>query len=188
MLPDLMRRPLAALLCLLAALALALALGACGEEESEAGVPKEAVEGEPLELGELGYNVQITRFLNPDDVEDRDYLVGLPPAPPDTDYLGVFLVIKNEGDEELPSAGGYTVFDTLENEFEPLESESPFALEIGAPVAPEGQLPIPDSTADTGPNQGSLLIFNVDETVSENRPLKMEIHSVFGTGEVLLDI
>ena len=80
------------------------------------------------------------------------------------------------------------VSDTLENEYLPVESESPFALEIGAPVPAEEALPLPDTTAQTGPNQGSLLIFSVDDEVSENRPLKLEIESDGELGEVILDI
>ncbi len=179
-----MRPPVA----VIAALALALAvlagtLSACGEEAES-----EVVEGEPIEVGELGYNVQITRFLNPDDTEDSEYLVGQPPPPPGTEYLGVFMVIKNETEEPLPSASDYIVIDTLEAEYEPAESESPYALDIGAEVPAEGQLPIPGTTAATGPNQGSLLIFPVDDGVSENRPLRLEIHAAEGTGEVILDI
>jgi hypothetical protein len=179
-----MSRRLRALAALLAAFAVAATLAACGEEETH-----EVVEGEPLEFGEVGYNVQITRFLNPADVEDSEYLVGQPPPEVGYDYLGVFLVITNDNeDEPLPSATEYVVTDTQHNAYEPLESESPYALEIGEEVPPDGQLPIPDSTAQTGPNQGSLLIFEVNEEVSENRPLKLEIGSEEGTGEVILDI
>lgn len=189
-----MRRPFAVLLSLLAALALSLALGACGSESDPEGiggesvVANEAVEGEPLELGELGYNIQITRFLNPDDIEDSEYLAGLPDPELGNDYLGVFLVIKNHSEEPLPSANDYVVHDTLDNEYEPLESESPYALDIGGEVQAESQLPIPDSTAATGPNQAALIVFEVSEDVSDNRPLIMEINSVFGGGEVILDI
>lgn len=63
MLPALMRRLPAASIALV--LVVSLAIAACGEEETH-----EVVEGEPLELGELSYNVQLTRFLNPDDPED----------------------------------------------------------------------------------------------------------------------
>ena len=176
-----------------AGLVLVGALSACGDEDPSgvAGasvVNEEAVEGEPLELGEVSYNVQITRFLNPDDAEDSEYLVGQPPAPPGTSYLGVFLVIENESDEPRPSATDYTVRDTLDEEFEFAESESPYALEVGAEVPADGQLPIPNSTAATGPNQGSLLIFPVADDVSENRPLKLEIETFDGVGEVILDI
>jgi hypothetical protein len=61
---------------LLAALVACLAaLAGCGAEEEEG----HAVEGEPLELGELLYNVQITRFLNEESIEDRAYLEGAEP-------------------------------------------------------------------------------------------------------------
>jgi hypothetical protein len=173
---------------LTAALALALillagALSACGAEEEA-----EAVEGEPIEIAGLSYNVQITRFLNPDDTEDMEYLVGQPPPPPGTEYLGVFMVIENHSEDPRPSATDYTVIDTLDQEFEPVESESPYALEIGAEVPAEGLLPIPGTSAATGPNHGSLVIFRVADDVSENRPLMLEIEGSGDTGEIILDI
>jgi hypothetical protein len=134
------RRPVAVALCL-AALALAGVAAGCGEEEET-----EVAEGEPIELADLSYNVGLTRFLNPDDNEDAEYLVGQPPAESGFYYLGVFLTIDNETDEDLASAEEYVVRDTLENEYEPIESESPFALEIGAVVPAEGALPLPDTT------------------------------------------
>jgi hypothetical protein len=181
--PLMSRRPLAILAALLAALALGALLAACGEEKET-----EVVEGEPLEVGELSYNIGLTRFLNPDDNEDAEYLVGQPPPDPGSSYLGVFLTIENETDEDLRSAADYVVRDTLENEYLPIASESPFALEAGAVVPAEGALPLPDTTAQTGPNQGSMLIFLVDDTVAENRPLKLEIESEGESGEVILDI
>jgi len=177
------RRPLASLAAVIAAFAVAGTLAACGEEEES-----EVAEGEPIEIADLSYNISLTRFLNPDDNEDAEYLVGQPPVDPGFAYLGVFLTIENETDEELGSAEEYVVRDTLENEYLPVESESPFALEIGATVPADGSLPLPDTTAETGPNQGSLLIFLVDDEVSENRPLKLEIESDGELGEVILDI
>ena len=175
-------------IAVIAALALAMVvlagvLSACGAEEES-----EAAEGEPIEVAGLSYNVQITRFLNPDDTEDAEYLAGMPPPPPGTEYLGVFLVVENESDEPRPSATNYTVVDTLHIEYDFLESESPYALDVGAEVPAEGQLPIPDTTAATGPNQGSLLIFEVADDVGDNRPLRLEIQTYDGTGEVILDI
>jgi hypothetical protein len=187
MLPALMRTRVAAIaLCVLTALVLAGALSACGagngSDESE------VAEGEPIALEGLEYNVQITRFLNPDDTEDTEYLVGMPPPPPGREYLGVFLVITNLNDEARPSASNYVVTDTLDNEYDLLESTSPYALEVGSDVPGDGQLPNIDSTAGTGPNQGSLLIFEVDDSVSDNRPLQMEIETFGDSGEVTLDI
>jgi len=193
MLPPLMRsRAAIALAC---AALLAVAVGACGEDEEEATgaagaslVNAEAVEGEPLDLNELSYNIQITRFLNPDDAADSEYLVGQPPAAPGTSYLGVFMVIENETSEPRPSATNYVVTDTVGEEYGVAESESPYALEVGAEVPAEGQIPLPNTTAATGPNQGSLLIFVVDDAVSNNRPLRLEIQTFAGDGDVILDI
>lgn len=179
-----MRRRALPIVALAAVLGLGVMLGACGVEEHT-----EVVEGQPLELGELRYNVAITRFLNPDDVEDSEYLVGEPPAPPGKSYLGVFLTITNESDDEAyPSADEYVVNDTTGAEYHPVESESPYALEIGATVPADGKLPIPDSTAAVGAIEGAMLLFLVDDRVSESRPLKLEIDSAAGAGEVELDI
>lgn len=175
------RRPTQFVLALLAGLALAGGVAACGEEEE---AKTEVVEGEPLELAGLEYNVQITRFLNPDDNEDAGYLVGQRPPAPGSGYLGVFMVIDNHEEHVRPSATNYVVRDTLGDEFETLPSESPYALEVGADVPAEARLPLPGTTA----NQTSLLIFQVTDEVNENRPLKLEIQTNAGKGEVILDI
>lgn len=182
MLARAMRRRLA-IVGLLVAVATGVLVG-CGEEEE-----LEVVEGEPLELGDLGYNVQLTRFLNPDDTEDSEYLIGQPEAGPGTSYLGVFVIIENHNEDEvMPSAAEYVVVDTLGNEYEAIESQSPYALEIGATVPADGDLPIPDSTAASGPTQGALLLFVVADSVTEDRPVELEIPSGSETGRVELDI
>jgi hypothetical protein len=183
MLPAAMPTPVVTLLLTIAALALAAVAAGCGEEEG-----LEVVEGEPVELGELSYNVQLTRFLNPDDTEDGEYLVDQPEPPTGSEYLGVFMTIANESEEAVASSSGYEVVDTLDARFEPVESESPYALDIGATVPPEEEIPLPDTTAQAGPVQGAMLLFLVDEAVTENRPLELEIHSGAETGTVELDI
>jgi hypothetical protein len=158
------------------ALSLAVALiGApgCGDE-----LEKHVVEGEPLELDELKFNVQITRFLNPSDAEDRDYVVGqqLPP-PAGQDYLGVFIEIENEGDEEarLPTAADLSIVDTTGAAYEALESNSPFALDLGGIIASHSEVPAPDTPAASGPTQGSIVLFLVPSNIGENKPLELEI-------------
>jgi hypothetical protein len=183
MLPAAMRRPATYALAL-SLLVIGLALASCGEDAGGT----EGNEGEPVVLGDVSYNVGLTRFLNPDDAEDKEYLVGQPPAPSGTYYLGVFIVVDNESDEPRPTAGDYTVVDTLDTKYRPLASESPFALPIGTDVPGDGQLPELDTTAQTGPNQGALLIFRVNDDVSDNRPLRLEIGSSGETGEIILDI
>lgn len=177
--------PIIALLALLAGV---FPLAGCGgaEDTSEAA---EAVEGEPLQVGDLIYNVAITRFLNRSLVDDAEYLEGLPEAPPGKSYLGVFLRVESENeDDELPSAQNYAVVDASGRVYEPVETDSQYALDLAAIVPPEGELPEADSTASAGPTEGALLLFLVDDDVSEERPLELEVTSTFGEGTVELDI
>ncbi len=184
-----MRTPIAALIGLLAVLALAVPLAGCGakEETTEEGLPL-AVEGEPLEVGDLIYNVAITRFLNPNTVEDAAYLQGADEAPRGMHYLGVFLRIDNDGDEELPSAGTYQVTDASHRVYEPIPLDTAFNLDIGSNVPSDGSIPAPDTVAAAGPTQGAMLLFLVDDDVSEERPLELQITSVLGKGVIELDI
>jgi hypothetical protein len=168
-----------------ALLAGALTVAGCGEDEEELDV----IEGEPVELGELRYNVQITRFLNPNDPEDEAYLVGQPDASPDEEYLGVFMTIENESDSSVQLPDEMTVVDTRDNTYEPRESESVYALELGATLEGGDELPAPDTPAATGPINGAMVLFLVNRSVTENRPIELEIPS--STGEearVELDI
>jgi hypothetical protein len=165
-------------------IAAALAVAGCGEEEE-----LDVIEGEPVELGELLYNVQITRFLNPNDPEDVAYLHGQRPPAPDEEYLAVFMTIDNEGDETAELPHEMTIRDTRDNTYEPLESESAYALALGSTVPAGGEVPVPDTPAASGPINGSMVLFRVDRTVTENRPIELEIPSDTGEeGRVELDI
>ena len=171
----------------LAAALVAGALMSCGETDPESDLSVE--EGQPMKLGELLYNVQISRFLNPRDPEDEAYLAGQPPPPNDKLYLGVFMLIENEADtvQEVPAE--FTVVDTEGTEFHPIPSDSLFALELGGTVAANEQLPEPESTAANGPIQGAMVLFLIDEAATEDRPLILDIPSSAGlAGEVELDI
>lgn len=178
----------------LAAVALTLGIAACGSEEETETLHGEevpfVVEGEPIELGDLRINVQLTRFLNPNDIEDSDYLEGLPAPAPNQDYLGVFMGIENEGGDpvKLPEPSQVKVTDTTGAEFEPVETDTVFALDFGAEVEGDGEVPIPDSAAASGPTQGSIVIFLVDTVVSDNRPLELELEADGEKGIIELDI
>lgn len=173
-------RPLLAAL----ALAAALAFSACGYESDE----KEVVEGEPVELGELQYNAIFSRYLNPDDPEDSAYLVGKPPPPPGSGYFGVFFLVQNESEDEQRLAGHLTIFDADHTEFGVLESESLYALPLGGTIPAQEQIPILDSTPDTGPLEGSLALFLLPDFVSDNRPLVLEVPGPDGPAEITLDL
>jgi hypothetical protein len=162
-----------------------VAVGACGEEETT-----HVVEGEPIELGHLEINVQLTRFLNPTDPEDAEYLEGQSAPPQDEDYLAVFMRIANTGDEtvRLPGAHQLEVVDTTGAKFEALPSNSVFALPLGEDLGPDKEVPGPDTAAQAGPIQGSFVLFLLDTAAAENRPLELEITADGEKGTVELDI
>lgn len=169
---------------LLAALALALALAACGSSSDS----KDVVEGEPVELGELQYNVVFSRFLNPNDNEDSAYLVGQPPAPPGSAYFGVFLEVQNESEEPQTLPDSLTIADADRETFEALPSESLYALPFGGEVESQEQIPILDSTPQQGPIEGSVVLFELPAQASENRPLVLSIPGPEGPATVTLDL
>jgi hypothetical protein len=174
-------------LALAVILVLALAgLAGCGND-----LGHEADEGEPIQLGNLEINVQETRFLNPSQPDDSEYLEGQQlPAPAGKSYLGVFLTIHNHGDTgvRLPTNAQMSITDTTGAAYESIPSHTPFAAPLGAELAGGADIPAPDTAGASGPVQGALVLFLLDEGVSENRPLKLEIDSQGETGEITLDI
>ena len=169
----------------LAVASLTLGLAACGEEEESV-----VVEGEPIELGDLRFNVQITRFLNPADVEDSEYLEGLPEPSVGQDYLAVFMEVENEGDDPvaLPTAEQMEVKDNTGATFTPVETESLFALPLGETVEGGGEVPAEDTAAASGPVQGAFVLFLVDQAAQQNRPLELELEADGEHGSIELDL
>jgi hypothetical protein len=171
---------------LAAALVVGVLLSGC-ETSPESDLSVE--EGQPMKLGDLLYNVQISRFLNQRDPEDEAYLAGQPAPPNNKLYLGVFMLIENEADTAQDVPADFKVVDTKGTEFTPIPSNSLFALELGGKVAADEQLPEPESTAANGPIQGAMVLFLIDEASIEDRPLTLDIPSSAGSvGEVELDI
>jgi hypothetical protein len=174
---------------LILAFALALTLvgvAGCGDD-----IGHEADEGVPIKLGDLEINVQETRFLNPSQADDSEYLQGQQlPTPAGKSYLGVFLTIHNDGDHavRLPTDSEVSVTDTTGVAYQALPSDTDFSAPLGAELAGGADVPAPGTAAAAGPVQGAIVIFLVDQAVNENRPLKLEIESEGETGEIVLDI
>jgi len=163
---------------------LAVTVSACGYSSDS----KEVVEGEPVELGELHYNAIFSRFLNPSDNEDSAFLVGQPPPPPGSAYFGVFFEVQNESEEPQALADSLTITDADHEVFETIPSESLYALPLGGEVEPEEQVPVLDSTPEQGSIEGSVALFLLTASASENRPLILEIPGPEGPAEVTLDL
>src|SRR5215218_5643356 len=172
------RRFVLPLLAALALAVLAVGVSACGYSSDS----KNVAEGEPVELGELSINVTFSRYLNPNDNEDAAYLVGQEPPPKGYSFFGVFVEVQNESDEEqtLPSM---TITDAEGTSYSAFPSSSLYALQFGGPVEPQEQVPVLDSTPQQGPIEGSVVIFRLPESVSENRPLTLHVEGD-ETGEV----
>jgi hypothetical protein len=182
-----MARPRRLALPLLAALALvvaALGATACGYSSDS----KDVVEGEPVKLGELQYNVVFSRFLNPNDSEDSAYLVGQPQTPPGSIYFGVFLKVQNEDESPHTLPGSFTITDAEHRVFDAIPSKSLYALPFNGEVEPQEQIPVLDSTSQQGPIEGSLVLFELPASASENRPLTLSIPGPEGPAVVTLDL
>ncbi|HEY0344795.1 MAG TPA: hypothetical protein VGC59_09115 [Solirubrobacteraceae bacterium] len=189
-----LRRPLA----LLAALLASSGLAACGNHPDEqARVVHLANEGLYLRLGELTYQVQISRQLNPDDIEDRYYLKGVPAAQrqlkPNEVWFGVFMRVENATGTALAPSGDIKIVDTQEAQYRPLtlDATNDFAYRPSDAIPPNDVLPVPDSPAYDSPIRGSLLLFKLTLTTLGNRPLELEIQGNRGapqTGVIDLDV
>ena len=188
-----LRRPLAVLAALLASGGLV----ACGSHhDKDAKVQHIEGEGFYLSLGELKYQVQGSRQLNPDDVQDRALLAGIPAARQGLDddevWFGVFMQVENESDEPLRPASDIEIVDTQEDVFEPIElnQSNPFAYRPEDPIPPGDVAPIPDTPAFNTASQGSLLLFKLTLDAIDNRPLELKLESSTNdqTGIIDLDV
>ncbi len=172
--PCVPRRPAA----LLAAVALAVGLTACGHKEAH---PTSAdTEGPYVDAGDITYQVQISRQLNPFAQEDRTYLTGVnSPAPkPDQMWFSVFMWAKNEQHHNAATTSNFDIVDTQGNKYYPVPinpAVNPFAW-TAQTLRPLGTEPAPDSIASFGPTQGGELLFKLNTSVYSNRPLTLEIY------------
>lgn len=167
-----------------------LVLGACGGEDS-GDTKKEKVvrEGKVFDVGQLEYNVLFSRQLNKFDVEDSAYLTGKPVPPPGKTYLGVFLRVKNaRGEAPARVPDSFEIVDTDGKRFQNVDSKSIFALDTGTSLEPGDSLPKPNSTAATGPIQGALLVYLVEDEVLELRPVDLEVKGDDKNVKVELDL
>jgi len=168
-------------LLMVLALAAALVAGGCGNKEKT--TTEASTEGVYLDVGDLKYQVQISRILNPSDVEDRNYLTQLPQGtlPPKADeaWFGVWMRVQNTNDtKSLPTASNFEIRDTQDNVFRPYDQAgNVFAYLPVDKLGPQEVLPNPDAPAGFGPIQGSLILFKLTNTSLANRPLEFRIIS-----------
>lgn len=180
---------------LLIVLALAtLGLSACGDKERT--VKNGESEAAYVTLGDMQYQVQLSRLLNAYNPGDRSLLVGVPPALRGLGrgdvWFGVWVRVFNHSHRIRVGADSFKIVDTRGREYEPvpLTASSVFAYRSG-PVQRESTYPVLDSAAGNSPTVGSLLLFKLPETTLDFRPLELEFSSSILPGQtstVRLDV
>jgi hypothetical protein len=161
---------------------LALAVSACGGTHTGVGRSEEAQqEGQYIQYDGLTYQVQMSRYLNPGDPEDKQYLVGLPQGvnpvlPANETWFGVWMRVKNYSGQTAKPTSTFTIADTEGDEFRPvpLAASNPFAY-VPIDLLHAQVLPTPDTAAASGPIQGSLILFRLKTDALQNRPLVLQI-------------
>lgn len=140
-------------------------------------------------LGELQYQVQLSRQLDQFSAGDRDLLKGVPVAErelaPDEIWFGVWVRAVNGTETAQALADEFVIKDTTGREFKPVELDttSPFAYR---PVEIEGGgvYPLPGSASGQSPTTGAFLIFRMPVSALDFRPLEFEFGSSELSGKV----
>jgi hypothetical protein len=170
------------------AASLLLALSACGKVGHPPTVNNDGVY---VDAGPISYQLEVSRELNQYATEDAQYLKGLPAGAASLsagqEWYGVFLWAKNQTNQTHVTSGGFDITDTQGNTYYPIAisaSLNPYAW-TAQTLAPGAVEPGPDTTASFGPTQGGLLLFKINSSVYDNRPLTLEIRGpsqqVWGT-------
>jgi len=176
----------------LLAVAAVLVLTACGNKPKISTVGE--TEGTYLNVGPLTYQVQISRQLNPYDIEDQTYLQGIRPfqaklAKGQT-WFGIFLRVANETKQTHPAANDFVITDTQDDTYFPVPQapQNHFSYQGGL-VPPNGLIPQVNSVASEGVIQGSLVLFKLPVSALDNRPLEFVVtDQLQNKGRVSLDV
>ena len=180
-----------------AALLVSGGLSACGKHEATGPVRVAETEGIYLDVSDLKYQVQVSRQLNPKDVQDRAYLAGIPAdeqeLKSDEVWFGVFLRVQNETGEGLQPSSDIEIEDTVGTKYEPLtlDPQNGYAYRPGEVIPARETYPVLDSPGYDTPSRGALLLFKLTLTSLNNRPLELTIKgrkSPQQTGIVHLDV
>ena len=178
-----MSRRCRSLISLASAGTLALGLAACGKVNNPSSAENDGV----YELaGPITYQLQVSRELNPYSVEDKQYLAGLPAGAASLtstqEWYMVSLWAKNQTKRSAMTSGNFDIVDTQGNHYYPVAVNSSINQYAWTPqsLPPGGTEPAPDTTASFGPTQGGLLLFKLNTTVYDNRPLTLEIRGPSG--------
>jgi hypothetical protein len=157
---------------------LVLGVAACGKSNHPSTAENDGVY---VQAGPITYQLQVSRELNQYATEDRQYITGLPAGSgtlsATQEWYGVFLWAKNQTKTPVKTTDVFDIVDTQGKHYYPVAvnpQTNPYAWTAQS-LAPGTTEPGPDTTASFGPTQGALLLFKLDSSVYDNRPLTLEI-------------
>lgn len=159
----------------------AIGLSACGSAQHPTDATAEN-NGFYVKGGQIEYQLQVSRALNPYSVEDHQYLTGLPAgttAPTSTQlWYGVFLWAQNGTESPQTTTDSFDIVDTRGAHYYPI-AINPAANQYvwtSQRLLPQETEPGPDTTAAAGATGGALVLFKLSTSVYNDRPLTLEIH------------
>jgi hypothetical protein len=133
--------------------------------------------------GQIEYQLQVSRSLNPYEIEDHQYLTGLPAGTtrPKSDefWYGVFLWAQNKSKTEQTTTDSFDIVDTQGNKYYPVPlnpTVNQYAWKSQR-LAPLETQPGADDTAIGGPTGGAIVLFKLPTSVYANRPLTLEVNT-----------
>jgi len=147
-----------------------------------------------VQVGQLNYQIQVSRELNPFDVnEDADYLKGFSHSqlalPATDEWFGVSLQVFNWSHRAATPTRSFYITDTLGDRFTPLANPSPNPFSYVPTSIPAGdQLPNIASDAYASWTQGELIIFKVPYADLPDRPFVLHIVGPSRQAQIELDI
>lgn len=168
--------------------AASVALTACGND----GTQKSAeTEGTYVTIGSVQYQVEVSRQLNPRNVEDKEFLKGLTgdeqALSADQLWFGIFLRAKNLTHTRLPTARQFTLTDTIGEEFSSIYADN--IVNYAPTVLDPGDVWPHTNEISSFQPQGKLLLFKVTNSSLVDRPLEMKIVSPDGDeGTIQIDV
>ena len=133
-----------------------------------------------VKVGQLYYQVQIARELNPFGDEDSSYLQGLPKSElklaPGQIWFAVFMQVRNPTNLPRPATPNITIEDTQNNRYLPIIPGPTNEFAYRAELVPANSLiPVPGTPASRGGTNGQLLLYKIKTTSLNNRPIEVRI-------------
>jgi len=134
-----------------------------------------------VQVGQLNYQVQVSRELNPWDMnEDHWYLQGFTKSqlqlPVTDEFFGVSLQVYNWSNSAQTPTDDFFISDTLGHRFTPMSNPDPNPYTyVPASIPAGGQMPNISSVAYSGWTAGEFLVFKIPYTDLVNRPFILHL-------------